>query len=320
MENEIKVSVICLAYNHAKYIRKCLDGFVMQKTNFKYEVLVHDDASTDDTAKIIKEYELKYPDIIKPIYQTENQYSKGVKITQHILVPRTKGKYIAFCEGDDYWCDENKLQTQVDSMDANPDCKMSVHKVLIINEEGVSINTTMPAFELQTGSIAGEKLIEKTLNTSFQTSSYMMVGKELREMMAHLPRFYQIAPVGDKCMMLYFETIGNIYYIDSIFSCYRKGSIGSWSSRTSQPEAIAKHSKRMIDTLEEFNKYTNYSHKVVQQEINKIKIRVYCIEKNYKAVLAKELRKEFSQMNRKEKTLIYLCAKVPRLMKILKKI
>ena len=109
MEDGIVVSVYCLAYNHEQYIRDALEGFVRQKTNFRYEVLVHDDASTDNTPAIIREYAQKYPDIIKPIFQTENQYSKGVKILPEIIHPKSSGRYIAFCEGDDYWCDENKL-------------------------------------------------------------------------------------------------------------------------------------------------------------------------------------------------------------------
>ena len=92
-EDEIMVSVFSLCYNHENYIRDCLDGFVMQETNFKFEVLVHDDASTDNSAKIIKEYEEKYPDIIKLIYQTENQYSKGTGIIQNILLPMAKKYY-----------------------------------------------------------------------------------------------------------------------------------------------------------------------------------------------------------------------------------
>ena len=102
------VSVICLAYNHEKYIRKTLEGFVAQKTNFSVEYIVHDDASTDSTASIIQEFEEKYPDLIKPIYQKENQYSKGVAITRNLQM-QVQGKYIAFCEGDDYWIDEYKL-------------------------------------------------------------------------------------------------------------------------------------------------------------------------------------------------------------------
>ena len=107
--NDVLVSVICTAYNHRPYIRDALEGFVMQKTNFKYEVLISDDASPDNTAEIIKEYEEKYPDLIKPIYFKENQYSQGVKLLRDILAPKVKGKYIAVCEGDDYWTDETRI-------------------------------------------------------------------------------------------------------------------------------------------------------------------------------------------------------------------
>ena len=127
MNDDVVVSVLCTAYNHEKYIRSALDGFVNQKTNFRYEVLINDDASTDHTAAIIAEYEAKYPDIIKPVYQTENQYSKGVFITKSILFPRSKGKYTAICEGDDYWCDENKLQKQVDFLESHEEYAACVH-------------------------------------------------------------------------------------------------------------------------------------------------------------------------------------------------
>lgn len=115
------VSICCITYNHEPYIRDCLEGFMMQKTSFPFEVLIHDDASTDHTADIIREYEAKYPDIIKPIYQTENQYSKGVSINRIFNYSRAQGKYIARCEGDDYWIDPLKLQKQFDFMEKNPD-------------------------------------------------------------------------------------------------------------------------------------------------------------------------------------------------------
>lgn len=115
------VSICCLTYNHDSYIRLCLDGFMMQKTTFPFEVLIHDDASTDRTADIIREYEAKYPDIIKPLYQKENQYSKGVRISPTFQYPRAKGKYIALCEGDDYWTDPYKLQKQVDFLEEHPE-------------------------------------------------------------------------------------------------------------------------------------------------------------------------------------------------------
>ena len=123
------VSIFCITYNHSSYIRQCLDGFLIQKTNFPFEVLIHDDASTDDTAGIIKEYEAKYPDIIKPIYQVENQYSKGLDINIVYNLPRARGKYIAMCEGDDYWTDPLKLQKQVDFLESHTDYSMCFHSV-----------------------------------------------------------------------------------------------------------------------------------------------------------------------------------------------
>lgn len=113
METEPLVSIKCLTYNHEPYIRQCLEGFVMQKTNFKFEAIVHDDASTDKTADVIKEYAEKYPDIIKPIYEIENQYSKHDGSLNRIMNAHLRGKYIAMCEGDDYWIDPLKLQKQV---------------------------------------------------------------------------------------------------------------------------------------------------------------------------------------------------------------
>lgn len=125
--NSIVVSIQCTAYNHEKYIRDTLEGFVMQKTNFRFEAIVHDDASTDGTATIIREYAEKYPDIIKPIYEPENQYSKHDGSLNRIIynAMSPNAKYIAFCEGDDYWTDSYKLQKQVDFLEAHPDYVLS---------------------------------------------------------------------------------------------------------------------------------------------------------------------------------------------------
>ena len=132
----IMVSIRCLVYNHEPYIRQCLDGFVMQKTNFRFEAIVHDDASTDGTAAIIREYAEKYPDIIKPIFETENQYSKGNGALRKIMDAHMRGKYIALCEGDDYWIDPLKLQKQVDFLVSHQDYTMCFHDVNIKVEKG----------------------------------------------------------------------------------------------------------------------------------------------------------------------------------------
>lgn len=123
-EEPILVAIQCTVYNHEPYLRDCFEGFVMQKTNFRFVAIVHDDCSTDHSADIIREYEAKYPDIFRPIYETENQYSKHDGSLGHIMnaaIDATGAKYIAMCEGDDYWTDPNKLQKQVDYMENHPD-------------------------------------------------------------------------------------------------------------------------------------------------------------------------------------------------------
>ena len=116
------VSVCSITYNHAPYIRKCLDGFLMQKTDFQFEIIINDDCSTDGTTEIIKEYVEKYPNLIKPIFHDENQYQKGVRgMFAKYVFPKAQGKYIAMCEGDDYWIDPLKLQKQVDFFEQNSD-------------------------------------------------------------------------------------------------------------------------------------------------------------------------------------------------------
>lgn len=143
MKNNILVSVICDVYNHEPYLRQCLDGFISQKTDFAFEVLIHDDASTDNSASIISEYTQKYPKIFKPIIQKENQYSKRIGIWQTYQFPRVLGKYVAFCEGDDCWIDSLKLQKQVDYLENHPEC--------------VLVHTDMDVEDILTGEIVHSK-------------------------------------------------------------------------------------------------------------------------------------------------------------------
>lgn len=131
--NNPLVIVRSLVYNHEQYLRQCLDGFVMQKTNFKFEVQIHDDASTDNSAAIILEYAKKYPDIIKPYIEEENQYSKGSK-GKWKWGP-LNCKYIAICEGDDYWIDPLKLQKQVDFLESHPDYFLCCHDFKVFSEK-----------------------------------------------------------------------------------------------------------------------------------------------------------------------------------------
>lgn len=125
-ESEEKPLVVIrsLVYNHEPYLRDCLEGFVMQQTTFPFVAVVHDDCSTDGSAAILREYAEKYPHIIKPVYETENQYSKKDGSLRRVMdeaCAKYGAKYYALCEGDDYWTDPHKLQKQVDFMEDHPD-------------------------------------------------------------------------------------------------------------------------------------------------------------------------------------------------------
>ena len=135
------VSISCMTFNHASFINTCLDNLLGQKTNFPFEIMIHDDASTDGTREIIEDYVSRYPNIIFPLYQKENQYSKGVRgLSSQYNYPRCRGKYIAVCEGDDYWTDPLQLQKQVDFLEAHVDYVLTFHDFNVVDNEGKIID------------------------------------------------------------------------------------------------------------------------------------------------------------------------------------
>ena len=134
-------SFLCITYNHAPYIEECLRGFLEQETSFPFEILIHDDCSTDGTDEIIKAYAAKYPKIIKPLYEEENQYSKGDEGSPFFgIMHKMAAKYIAFCEGDDYWDDPKKIETQVRFLESNPDFVLCYHRCHTIDSSGIVEN------------------------------------------------------------------------------------------------------------------------------------------------------------------------------------
>jgi glycosyltransferase involved in cell wall biosynthesis len=323
------VSVFCTVYNHEKYLRKCLEGFVMQKTNFKFEVIVHDDASTDHSADIIREYEQKYPEIIRPIYQTENQYSQKVGITKTFMMPLARGKYFANCEGDDYWCDENKLQMQFDIMEAHPDCHLCVHRVHGISEAGKLLNKEFPAdsVSVKEGVISTEDFLKIILRTyAFQTSSYFRRMEDVIEYLQNPPQFKIVSDVGDEPILLYFALLGNVYYIDRAMSCYRLLSVGSWSSKQARDmNKRISHFKSMVQMYDLFDEYTAHKYEnLVKPKRDSMYWGKYCIDldnrENARILCRKEARGFFRSLSMKTKIYILSKAYAPIIVDIYYKI
>ena len=222
MEKVPLVSIACITYNHVKFISQALDGFIMQKTSFPFEIIIHDDCSTDGTKDIIKSYTEKYPDIIKPIYQNINQYSLGKRIIP-IIVPACKGKYVALCEGDDYWTDPLKLQKQVDFLEASPDYSICFHRVY--NQ----INTDLSIASLNKSDHEETYTIEDLAKGNFiHTPSVVFKNNLIKK----FPLWFDGVAAGDYVLHMLNAQYGNIKYLPEPMAVYRLHSGSLWSSKT----------------------------------------------------------------------------------------
>lgn len=227
----------------------------MQETSFPFEVIVHDDASTDGTADIIREFEAKFPHIIKPIYQTENQYSKKVRISKEILYPKAQGKYLAICEGDDFWIDKHKLQKQADYMESHPDASAVFHPVNILFNEKVIKNDRrwdkemdFSAYDVIVGS------------GSFIITPSLFCRKDIA---LKFPKFRQMANVGDYPLQILLSLNGKVHYLPDIMACYRSMTEGSWSSKfANDNEFYINHWLSEIKWLVQLNKDTHNKHQL----------------------------------------------------------
>lgn len=242
------VSIICNTYNQAKYISDTLNGFVIQETSFPFEVLIHDDASTDGTVEIIKEYEKKYPDIIKPIYEKENQYSKGKGLVTKIQKSRATRKYVAMCEGDDYWTDPHKLQKQFDFMEANPDYTLCGCSTIWLNMlTGKPLGRSQTKFDKD---VSLEEFVMPTNGRPFPYVSFFVRTEIWKEM----PKWG--FPMGDLPLTYYAALMGKVRMLADCMCVYRWNSEDSWTLRTASYEAKAKNSDRMISAYNNLNAYT----------------------------------------------------------------
>lgn len=259
MSETATVYIYCVAYNHERYIRQCLDSFVMQQTNFKFVAVVHDDASTDHTADIIREYAANYPDIIHPIIETENQYSKHDGSLTRIMEENTlSGEYVAMCDGDDYWTDPLKLQKQYDLMESHPEYSLCFHAHINQYSDGSKI-------EIRPTIIKAFYTIEDAILSGggfMATSSMFYRARYLRE--ERCPAFRRQSRVGDLPRMLFHASKGQLGYIDEAMSVYRAGSAGSWNSSNSTWKVRRQHFKATQRMYKEFDEYTHYQyHKVI---------------------------------------------------------
>lgn len=306
---DIAVSIVCLTFNHEKYVRQALESFVSQKTEFSFEVIVHDDASSDGTANIIREYATRYPNVIRPVLQTENQFSKGVPILATYTANLVRGKYVAMCEGDDFWTDVNKIQKQYDILQSHPDCSMCTHIVQEVYENGAVAPKQHPSNSLPEGEIDTFDFLKLQVQYPFQTSSFFMRKELWVELAVNPPMFRQISDVGDEPMLLYMVAHGNIYYLPDSMSCYRIFSNSSWSKKVKNDRSrMIDHTRRAYEMMVNYDEYTGHRYDC---NLELFRGRMLLYSGKYKELIRKENSPYLKHLSFAKRLYIYVCAVFP---------
>ncbi len=279
---KIVVSILCHTFNHSSFIKKALDGFIMQKTDFDFEICIHDDASTDNTQRIIKQYETQYPNLVKPIYQSINQYSQGKSVFEINRI-RANGKYLAICEGDDYWIDPYKLQKQVEILESDEKCVCVGHACYIQNTRN-PIARKVWRIGTEKRTLTMEEII-KHRGSVFPFHSFMFRNEPIL-----MPEFFKHFKVGDVTRLMYFSLKGHIVYIPDVMSVYRVGVDLSWTHRVRMnTQKLIHHYQSEYEFFKEFNQYTNFQYDTIMNETL-----------NYLEYLIITRKREFQNLNQEK--------------------
>ncbi len=313
------VSVSCITFNHGQYLRDALEGFLGQKTSFGIEILVHDDASEDNTIDILREYTEKYPEIMRPMYEEQNQYSRGISNISGVFnFPRARGKYIAMCEGDDFWSDPEKLQKQVDYMEAHPECAMCCHAAGIVAMDGAFRSESELRPFVGSRELKPEEVISKKIN--IPTASLLFRTEYVKK----LPQWYFDCPVGDIPLHLHLLRCGSIYYFDEVMSMYRMGREGSWGESMDSEQAKEKwekHYAAMKELYEAFDEETGGAYApAIAECVHRNRFLIDLKEGRIESVLSPVNADFLQELPETERKLLLLRAKHPGLYDMLRRI
>lgn len=312
------VSICCLTYNHEKYIVDALESFLAQECEFPYEIIVHDDASTDCTAEIVREYERKYPDIIMGIYQKANQFSQGIGIRQTFVAPLVRGEYVATCEGDDYWCDPLKLKKQVEFLESNKDYSMCFHTVSIVDTSKKYLGGRF--------GVPGYVNKDISISESAQGGVVHVSSRVVRKNYYVQPRPAWVANArwGDCANALYYRAEGKVYFMAETMSCYRAGVADSLMTKFREnysKEDDISNKRNRIKTLDLANKYYDYAFdSEIKKNILITSTEVLLLERRVNKDARKVYRRYYKEFGFKKTIKTITLAVFPKIARILARV
>lgn len=307
----VEVSILCTAYNQEGYIRDAVLSFLKQRTTFEYEILINDDCSTDGTRAILQKLQNQCPDKIHVVYQHENQYSKGVDINKDFLFPLAKGKYVALCEGDDYWTSSDKLQKQFDALERNPSCGFCVHASYFVEADSKRELSLLRPFE--SSRIIDKRVLLEAIHP-FATNSYFIRSDLYKK---YLYSSIQSLPThGDQKMSVFFALHTDTYYLSDALSAYRvlaKNSINSFIVNQSEVEKkkialdLLNRRNMLADAANEISSY-KFKDSFAKAKVNHL--IAYCLAVNDFGLLKLKCPNAYSRIGMKTKVKLFLKERV----------
>lgn len=314
MINRPEVSIICCTYNDEPYIRGTLKSLLAQKTNFPIEILIHDDASTDNTAAIIREYEKDYPQIIKPIFQMDNQSGRGIEV-QQFLIERARGKYIAICNGKDFWIDEYKLQRQYDYLEKTKNCVLSLHAGKLVDMNGKDINEICAPSKMN-------KFYDTRELIKGDSGQFVMSSMFFRaNIVKNRPSLFINSPFTDYVLILYLSLFGQVHFMRDVMSCYRVDELSfRTTGRLSSGETKIQHFEEIGEWLLQFDEWTNYSFQdAIEAKLNANDFIYKSKQKDVLEMNALSLRQVYATVPLKSKVVVLIEQYLPQLTSKLKR-
>lgn len=304
----IDVSIICNSFNSADYLEQCLESLLNQLVDFNVEILIHDDCSSDQSKSIIEKYKKQYPQIIKPIIQPKNTYSQGINFMLDYQYSRVNGKYIAFCEADDYWCDDKKLFLQKSLLDRFSDVSFCGHKTNIFD---CSINKIIGSFpkgkNTKRSAFISNKFVLKNIykKVIFHTSSFFIRTSSLSDYFLNAAKILgEIVNFDDLSVLLFSSFENKGVFINETYSCYRFKKNESWTDNYSKLNLIEKNKYylNLSHYYEKINDLTKYKYdKFLKHAISYEKVMSYILIDDIKKILEdKVLAKELRRINFKK--------------------
>lgn len=304
------ITVVVMTYNQKKYISKTLDSILTQKGDIDFNIIIHDDCSNDGTSEIVKEYQKKYSDIITLVEEKERKFLKegfNMMIFNHV-VPLIDSKYVAYCDGDDYWCDEYKLKKQLDFMENNQNYSMCFHCAYQLkNNDDLSSKWFMG----DEADVDMSFIISENPGIKIATSSLFVKSDVFKD----FPDWRKKYPVEDIPLYINAAMNGQIHRLSDVMCVYRQFSSGSWSSQNKDDtQKMIDHLTKMMDAVRCFNEQSEGAYQqLVSKQLVSFEFRIALLKKDYKTIFLEKYKNLYRQLSKRERISLKLQYKAPRL-------